>query len=323
MIGFGTWPREAYAPVLNDLPNVCVTAVAARSEPTLQLARDTFNNDIITTSDYRQLLRDDALDAVMIALPNALHAQTLEDAANCGKHLFFEPPVALNASKAASVLDRLSRCDHVVHADLELHFLPVITAMREYIDSGVIGVPRMARIRLACAWGYNRAPWFDEVQDQSFFHWLGHWYLDTLDAIFSQPAERASVVGGYANNGKLMDHGWAFLVYPDGMLGQFEFDLVVPQGTVIDLSVTCERGQIFGDLQTGVWRHRGALGDWHEAKALASQPAHGFEGMRESICDFFEAVCSGREPRGNLTAAGRVQHAAQLCADAESVTLED
>ena len=46
-------------------------------------------------------------------------------------------------------------------------------------------------------------------------------------------------------------------------LGQFKFDLVVPQGTVIDLSVMCERGQMCGDLQTSA-RHDAkapALGD--------------------------------------------------------------
>jgi hypothetical protein len=45
-----------------------------------------------------------------------------------------------------------------------------------------------------------------------------------------------------------------------GSQGQFEFDQVVPQGTVIDLSVTCERGQMCGDLQTGAR---------HDAKAPA------------------------------------------------------
>jgi len=191
--------------------------------------------------------------------------------------------------------------------------------MRKHIVAGEIGAPRMARIRLACDWGYDRAPWLDEVQNQSFFHWLGHWYLDTLDAVFGQAAERASVVGGHARNGTLMDHGWASLVYPDGAIGQFEFDLVVPQGTAIDLTVTCERGQMDADLRTGAWRHRGASGDWHEASAPASQPACGFEGMRESILGFFDTVRNGGEPPGNLTVVRRVQHAAQLCVDAESI----
>ena len=95
---------------------------------------------------------------------------------------------------------------------------------------------------------------------------------------------------------------------------------IVPQGTAIDLSVTCERGQLHGNLQTGVWRHRGTSDDWYDAKAPASQPVHGFEGMRESIWNFFEAVHHGRNPRGNLAVAHRVQHAAQLCANAESST---
>jgi len=67
--------------------------------------------------------------------------------------------------------------------------------------------------------------------------------------------------GGWAGGKRLKDfparyHGHVRAVrgtIDSGALGQFEFDLVVPQGTVIDLSVMCERGQMCGDLQTGAW----------------------------------------------------------------------
>ena len=154
-------------------------------------------------------------------------------------------------------------------------------------------------------------------KEQSFFLWLGCWYLDALDCIFKRAAIGASVVGGHYSNGTLMDAGWASLVYPGGKIGQLEFNLVIPQETVIELAVACQSGEIVADLQTGRWRWRGEAGDWHLEHTPASTPAYGFVGMRESLRGFFDAIHMGGRPRSNIDVMRRVQHIAQLCADAE------
>ena len=123
-------------------------------------------------------------------------------------------------------------------------------------------------------------------------------------------------MGGYASNGTLLDHGWALLEYPNNQCGQFEFNLTLPHETQIELKVACERGEISGDLVSGIWRWRGEAETWTEQHTPASVPVCGFEGMRESIQEFFSVVPAGKLPRANLEVAQRVQHAAQLCADA-------
>jgi predicted dehydrogenase len=71
------------------MSNVRVHTVAARSGVTLQLACDTFGPQTVTTNDYRNLLENNGIDALMIALPNAMHAPVLTEAASAGKHIFF------------------------------------------------------------------------------------------------------------------------------------------------------------------------------------------------------------------------------------------
>lgn len=317
LIGFGKWARQAYAPLLDELPQVRVTAISARSHTTRSLAKQTFGIETKTFADYHDLLNDAAVDAVLIALPNSLHAPVLQTAATSGKHLFFEPPVAEDPETATRVLDALAASEGVVQADLELRYLPVMDNVLGIIQSGTIGEPLMAKIRLWCNWGYRGGEWYDEVQEQSFFPWLGCWYLDALDCIFKQSAIQTSVVGGHYSNGTLMDAGWASLLYPNGGIGQLEFNLVIPQETVIELSVACRSGEIVVDLQTGRWRWRGETGDWHLKHTPASTPAYGFVGMRESLQAFFDTIHAGERPRANVDVMRRVQHAAQLCADVE------
>lgn len=317
IIGFGQWARQAYTPLLGELPQVRVVAVSARSHTTRMLAKRTFGAETKTFADYHDLLNDGTVDAVLIALPNFLHAPVLQAAARSKKHLFFEPPVAEDSETAAHVLDALSASESVVQADLELRYLPVMEALLGFLRSGAVDEPLMAKVRLWCNWGYAGGAWYDEVQGQSFFLWLGCWYLDVLDCIFRQPVIQASVVGSRQSNGTLMDAGWASLVYSGGAIGQLEFNLVIPQETLIEVSVSCRSGEIIVDLQTGGWRWRGETGDWHREHTPASTPAHGFVGMRESLRAFFDTVHAGGPPRADVEVIRRVQHAAQLCAAAE------
>ena len=313
LIGFGGWSQEAYAPVLMELPGIEVVAVAARSEETLALAQKILGEKIAVTTDYGKLLEADDVDAVMIALPNALHDEALLAAAESGKHIFFEPPVADDPVTAERILSALDGSDRIVQADLELRCLPILEAIHALISGGTLGSPRMAKIRLWCNWGYNGGPWIDDVQGQNFFQWLGHWYLDVLDVVFDEPATEATVLGGHASNGTLMDYGWALLKYPGGSFGQFEFNLTLPQDAIIELIVACERGELSADLKTGRWKWRDETGGWREVYSPASEPVYGFEGMRESISEFFTAIRTGRLPRANLEVVRRVHQAVQLC----------
>ena len=317
LIGFGQWARQAYAPLLGEMPQVRVMAVAARSHATRELAKGAFGAGTKTFTDYHELLDDPTVGAVLIALPNSLHAPVLQAAARSKKHLLFEPPVAVDSETATHVLDALAASEGVIQADLELRYLPVMNAIVGCIQSGKVGEPLMAKIRLWCNWGYGGGAWYDEVQGESFFLWLGCWYLDALDCIFKRAATQASVVGGRHSNGTLMDAGWASLVYSDGRIGQLEFNLVIPQETAIELTVACRTGEIIADLQTGQWRWRGQAGDWHLEHTPASTPAYGFVGMRESLQEFFDTIYGGDGPRANVEVMRRIQHAAQLCAEAE------
>ena len=317
IIGFGQWARQAYAPLLAEIPQVRVVAVSARSHTTRALAKQAFGAETKTFEDYHDLLNDSTVEAVLIALPNSLHARVLQAAAASKKHLFFEPPVAEDPETATNVLDALAASGGVVQADLELRYLPVMDSVLACLQSGTVGEPLMAKIRLWCNWGYSGGEWYDEVQGQSFFLWLGCWYLDVLDCIFKQSAIEAFVVGGHHSNGTLMDAGWASLVYSGGGIGQLEFNLVIPQETIIELNLACRSGEIIADLQTGRWRWRGEAGDWHPEHTPASTPAYGFVGMRESLRGFFDIIHAGGAPRANVEVMGRVQHAAQLCTAAE------
>ena len=318
LIGLGEWPRQAYVPVLKQLDTVRVCAVAARTSATREYAREQFGRQTAVYGDYRDLLRDENVEAVTLALPNELHNEAIEAALNSGKHVFYEPPIGHTEGELRRTLSAIAASARVIQADLELRYLPVIDAVRRLVACGTIGDVLMAKIRLWCNWGYGGGDWSQNPEKEGFFPWLGCWYLDVLDCVFEAPPLRAGVAGGHAANGHLMDHGWATLEYPNGRIGQFEFNLVAVAGLDIRLAILGTQGELEADLSSGHCRWRAADAAWQEACHPASQPAHGFEGMRECLVDFLDAVGSNRPPRADVEVARRVHAAMLACARAEA-----
>jgi len=316
LIGLGEWARQAYVPVLRELSDVEVVAVAVRSDATRQFAQQTFGNSVKLHNTYQDLLADDDISAVLISLPNSLHAQVNQASLAGDKHVFCEPPVGLNSQEIEYVSELMAQSSRVVQLDLELRYLPVMASVTQLIESGAIGEPLMAKVRLWCDWGYGGGNWNQNVQEEGFFLWLGCWYLDVLDVIFQAAPLRAAVVGGYAMNGRLMDHGWATLNYPDNRIGQLEFSLVAVEGLEITVTIAGTNGHIQADLQSGTCRYRQKNTPWQTSQHPSSLPAYGFAGMRESITDFFTAIRSGRPAKANPQVSRRIHHGALLCTHA-------
>ncbi|MFA5264686.1 MAG: Gfo/Idh/MocA family oxidoreductase [Opitutaceae bacterium] len=94
------------------------------------------------TLDYRDVLADPSVDAVVIATPPHLHCQQLADALAAGKHVLVEKPLAVSPADAAKMVSvAAAALDSVVleascrHARLQ----PKYEFVRRFIESGKLG----------------------------------------------------------------------------------------------------------------------------------------------------------------------------------------
>lgn len=88
---------------------------------------------------YEELLADQSLDAVYIPLPNSLHAQWAIKAANAGKHVLCEKPLALNLQEAKSMFDAASTHGVMLLESYPYEFQPQTRAMLGLLKDGSIG----------------------------------------------------------------------------------------------------------------------------------------------------------------------------------------
>jgi predicted dehydrogenase len=93
-----------------------------------------------TYSDYRQLLDDSALDAVLISTPQHLHAEPFIAAMDAGKHVYIEKAMAFNVEQAklmrAAYQKAGSRVVQVGHQTCSLGHVADAT---NYLATGIVG----------------------------------------------------------------------------------------------------------------------------------------------------------------------------------------
>ena len=145
LIGCGDISTKRVAPALRDLPNCDLVAVARAR---VDLARS-FAEQFGARKwrpDWEALALDQEIDAVYIATPVHLHAAQTIAAAEAGKHVLCEKPMALNVEECERMI-AACRAHHVkLGVAYYRHFYPAIARVKEVIRSGEIGQPVVAQL---------------------------------------------------------------------------------------------------------------------------------------------------------------------------------
>lgn len=121
--------------------DVVVYAVAARNEAKAKKYAKThgITKTFSGAEAYQQLLDDPEIDAVYIALPNALHFEWAIRTLNAGKHALIEKPIADTAEEARQILDLAERKGLVALEAIHFTFHPATQRVKAIIDSGELG----------------------------------------------------------------------------------------------------------------------------------------------------------------------------------------
>jgi predicted dehydrogenase len=91
------------------------------------------------TGDFDAVLADPAIEAVLLATPHSLHRAQVISAANAGKQVFCEKPLALRRRDAWEMFDACRRASVLLAVGHNRRFWPAMQALREIVASGELG----------------------------------------------------------------------------------------------------------------------------------------------------------------------------------------
>lgn len=98
--------------------------------------------------DYRQLLKQSDVEAVVVCLPNRLHATVTVEAFEAGKHVYCEKPMAANLSEAKRMVDAAERSGGKLQIGLQYRFRRDSQVLKNHVDDGELGEVYYAK----CGW---------------------------------------------------------------------------------------------------------------------------------------------------------------------------
>ena len=144
MIGYGFMGRahsNAYCKVGNFFDLQCkpvLKAACARTAENAQAFADNWGYESIET-DWRTLIQRDDIDAVDICVPNNLHKEISLAAADAGKAILCEKPLAMNAEEGEEMCQAVEKAGVANMVWYNYRRVPAVTLAKNLINEGRLG----------------------------------------------------------------------------------------------------------------------------------------------------------------------------------------
>lgn len=265
-----------------------------------------------------ELLADSNVDAVIIASETSLHAELAVKAAQAGKPIVMQKPLALTLQQADQIVTAVEKAAVPFTMAWQMRVDPQNLRMKELIQEGVLGRVVMVRRKHGLAthtWAdfentwhvrpeLNRGMWADDAAHAvDFIHWL-----------MGEPESVMAEVVTLLNSKIPDDQGIAVFRYPDGTLAEVfcSFTCIAGENTT---EIIGDKGvviQNYGDVPScGAPRNPSSPGlkwylqgthEWVDS-GIPSPPNHGerIAGLAEPILEFLE----GKRPALACVQEGR------------------
>ena len=141
IIGCGIAATELHWPVLQKLRDKFqITAICNNTEQKAKEFAELVGG-VPYVLDYKELLKNPDVEAIIIALPIYLNNQVTKDVLSAGKHVFVEKPLAANIEEARDLLEFGQSFPQVKMVGENWYFHPVFHRVKELIAEGRIGEP--------------------------------------------------------------------------------------------------------------------------------------------------------------------------------------
>ncbi len=141
----GTWVMT----IFQKSPNVRVAAMCDVYTPNLEhgvsTAAKAQGSAPRVYRNYRELLDDKSIDAVLIATPEHWHAQMVLDAIAAGKDVYIEKPLCRTPEEGVALVNAAERSRQIIQVGMQRRSYDLYLEARKIVAAGTLGNVRMVR----------------------------------------------------------------------------------------------------------------------------------------------------------------------------------
>ncbi len=158
VVGLGGYATRSVGPEIAACQHVRLAGVVTGdAEKGRSWAKEHgFEQDAIYSyENFDTIASDDRIDFVHIALPNSMHAEFAIRAAQAGKHVMVEKPMAISSQQCEKMIAAAKQAGVLLGVNYRLHWEPHHVKATERLSSGIIG--DLTNGNYEFSWGYARA----------------------------------------------------------------------------------------------------------------------------------------------------------------------
>lgn len=177
--GTSGWSDFLHLPALASHPRATIAAICGRTRAPAEALAAKYDIPQVF-SDYRAMIAEGELDALVVATPDDTHHAIVMAALDAGLHVLCEKPLACSAAEARAMYERAEAAG-VNHMTLfTWRWMPYLRHMRALIERGELGRPYHASLRFIGDYGRDgQYGWrFDQTRANGLLGDLGSHMID-------------------------------------------------------------------------------------------------------------------------------------------------
>lgn len=326
LVGYGYWGPNL-ARNMHQLPGVSLDACADVDPARLEEAARLYSFRQ-TSTDYRTLLENPSLDAIVVATPARSHYEITRAALERGKHVLVEKPLAMSSVEALDLASCAKTHDRVLMVGHTFQYNPAVRKIKELLNAHAIGdlyYVYSNRVNLGRVQRDVNALWSIAPHDVSILIYL----LDSLPLTVS--ARGATFVSE-----KIEDVVFVLFTFPDNVMAHIHASWLDPSKMRQMTIVGSEKMIVYDDVDPeaklkiydkGVYKRGAAFGEFqlrvhsgdiHIPRIDMTEP------LRTECLHFLECVRDHKQPETDAESGlrvVRVLEAAQFSLERNGATI--
>ena len=301
VVGLGYWgPNRVRA--FTEIPDVAVSYICDTDPGRLEAAERRYPL-ARPTSDFREIVEDPAVDAVVIATPASSHFDLATQTLERGKHAFVEKPLAATSEEATQLAESAADRGLVLMCGHTFLYSPPVRKVKQLLDAGELGELYFISSRRV-----NLGPYRSDV---SVISDLGPHDFSILLYWLGQSAAWVSAVGRDVISQGIADVAFVDISFPDGLLSHVELSWLAPSKLRQTVIVGSEKMLVYEDGQaepvrifdSGIeYRDPESYGEYHlsyRTGDIVSPRVDSTEPIVGELGDFVDAIATSSPPESS------------------------
>jgi UDP-N-acetyl-2-amino-2-deoxyglucuronate dehydrogenase len=198
-------------------------------------------------TSYEKMLKESKADIITIATPSGLHAEQGIAAANAGKHVVMEKPMAISLTGADALVQACDKAGVQLFVVKQNRLNPPVQLLKRAVDHNRFGRIYMASCTVHWARPqeyYDQAPWRGtwEFDGGAFMNQASH-YVDLIQWLMGPVESVMAKTATLARRIETEDSGIAILKFRSGALGSIEVTMLAyPRNLEGSITILGEKG---------------------------------------------------------------------------------